>query len=75
MPLPEPWRADDFVTQSRRKGVAVTSPEVFAVGRGATPHCVRICLGAVSDRERLAKGLEILAELLAASPPPGRHGI
>ena len=40
--LPEPWRSDTFSDRLRRRGVAVTPSEAFVVGRGATPHVVRL---------------------------------
>lgn len=68
--LPEPWRADDFVAQARQRGVGVTPPSAFAVGRGAVPHAVRVCLGAVADRSRLEKALGILVDILDQPPEP-----
>jgi DNA-binding transcriptional MocR family regulator len=70
--LPEPWRAEDFTEQAAKRGVAVTSPTVFVVGRGSLPHAVRVCLGAVRSRERLAQGLETLSQILAQAPEPSR---
>lgn len=70
LPLPEPWRASDFVARAIRAGVAVSSPEAFAVGRAAAPHAVRICLSTPESREELRRGLDRLAGLLALSPAP-----
>ncbi|HEX9725917.1 MAG TPA: PLP-dependent aminotransferase family protein [Vicinamibacteria bacterium] len=70
--LPEPWRAEDFIEQASKRGVAVTSPNVFVVERGSLPHAVRVCLGAVRSRERLAQGLETLSQILAQAPEPSR---
>jgi len=67
LPIPSPWRADDFVFQARNRGVAVTPGSVFAVGRDEPAPAVRVCLGAVSE-ERLSQGLAILAELVRQSP-------
>jgi DNA-binding transcriptional MocR family regulator len=66
--LPEGWRAEDFVAEARRRGVAVTPPSAFAVTRQAAPDAVRICYGAAAGREELARGLRILAGLLAEPP-------
>ena len=71
LPLPEPWRSEDFVTQARNCLVIISPSEAFVVGRGSAPHAVRICLGAPSDRRQLEKGLEILAEILGNAPEPG----
>ena len=44
--------------------------EFFAVGDRPAPRALRICLGYESTRERLAAGLEIVAELCS-----GRQGV
>jgi DNA-binding transcriptional MocR family regulator len=68
--LPAPWRPDLFVEQARRWGVAVNPASAFAADPAAAPAAVRICLGAASDRDRLAAALAILAEILAGPVPP-----
>jgi DNA-binding transcriptional MocR family regulator len=67
--LPEPWRAEAFVEAARARGVLVSPPELFTVGRAAAPHAVRVCLGTPHGREALERGLRILAELLSSRPP------
>jgi Amidohydrolase len=69
MRLPEPWRADEFVRQAKTRGVILSPPELFAVGRASAPHAIRICLGATRDRDSLRQGLSVLADLLGATPP------
>ncbi|HYF40182.1 MAG TPA: PLP-dependent aminotransferase family protein [Gemmatimonadales bacterium] len=64
IPLPEPWRAESFVSQARSRGVIVNSAEEFRIGRSGGPHAVRVCLGATVGRDRLREGLRRLAELL-----------
>jgi DNA-binding transcriptional MocR family regulator len=71
--LPEPWRAENFVSQARARGVAVNSPDEFLVGREIAPHAVRVCLGGGLSRGRLEEGLKRLAELLQT--PPGVSAI
>jgi DNA-binding transcriptional MocR family regulator len=66
--LPDPWRSETFAEEARRRGVAVTPAQSFVVGRAATPHAVRVCLGAPADRRQLEKGLRTLAGILEASP-------
>jgi DNA-binding transcriptional MocR family regulator len=68
--LPEPWRAESFVSQARSRGVIINSPDEFLVGRGAAPHAVRVCLGAGVSRARLGQGLGELAGLLGTAPTP-----
>ena len=62
--LPDPWRSESFAAQLRREGVAVTPSEAFLVGRESAPHAVRLCLGAVSNRATLERGLRTVAEAL-----------
>jgi DNA-binding transcriptional MocR family regulator len=68
LPLPEPWRSETFAEESRRRGVLVTPAQAFVVGRIATPHAVRVCLGAPAARADVEKGLRVLAGMLEASP-------
>ncbi len=68
LPLPSPWRGDDFVDQARRRGVGVTAAETFVAGRAAAPHAVRVCLGTPRTREEVERGLAALAEMLAGGP-------
>jgi DNA-binding transcriptional MocR family regulator len=70
LPLPEPWRAEAFVTQARARGVMVTPSQEFMIGRNTAPHAVRVCLGATLSRDRLAEGLRRLAVLLQQGPEP-----
>jgi DNA-binding transcriptional MocR family regulator len=73
MQLPEPWRAENFVSQARARGVVVNSPDEFLVGRETAPHAVRVCLGGGLSRAKLENGLRRLAELLRT--PPGLSAI
>lgn len=73
--LPEPWRAEEFVAQARGRGIAVSSAETFAVGRGPVPHAVRVCLGATEQRATLERGLRALSELLSHPPQPTLSGV
>lgn len=68
LPLDAPWRAVEFATEVRRRGVKISPTEVFAVDRSPAPHAVRVCLGGVSDRARLAEGLRIVAGTLTSRP-------
>ncbi len=66
--LPEQWRADDFVSEVRRRGVGLSQAAVFAVNRNAAPNAVRLCFGAPSSTALLERGLKILTEMLAGAP-------
>lgn len=72
IPLPEPWRAEDFVRALKDQGVLVLPAETFAVARTENPHAVRVCLGAPRTRDQVAKGLGLLAETLRAPAAPLR---
>jgi DNA-binding transcriptional MocR family regulator len=69
--LPEPWRRDAFASVLRARGVAVSSAEAFAVGRGPAPHAVRLCLGAPRRREALREGLGLVADVLRGAGEAG----
>lgn len=75
LPLPEPWRVEDFVSEARSRGALVSSSEMFVVGRGAAPHAIRVCLGAPETHEELETGLEIIAKLLESAPSPVRSSL
>jgi DNA-binding transcriptional MocR family regulator len=68
LPLPEPWRPADFVNACRERGVLISPAEAFAVERGTAPNAVRVCLGAATTRQRLERGLRVIAEVLRTTP-------
>ncbi len=67
LPLPDPWRGEDFAAKARQRGVAVNPGEVFVAGTGKPPAAVRVCLGAARTRDRLEKGLWILRDILGGA--------
>ncbi len=66
--LPEAWRAEDLTEECRKRGVAITPAAAFAVNRDDVPMAVRICLAAVSTKQRLQEGLQIIKEVLERGP-------
>jgi DNA-binding transcriptional MocR family regulator len=68
LPLPEPWRVDDFVAQAELAGVSLARTDIFVPGRAPTPHAVRICTGTEPSLERVERGLRIVARMLEAGP-------
>jgi DNA-binding transcriptional MocR family regulator len=66
--LPEAWRAEDLTEECRKRGVSITPAAAFAINRDDVPMAVRICLGAVSTRQRLQDGLQIIKEVLERGP-------
>jgi DNA-binding transcriptional MocR family regulator len=70
--LPAPWRDQELVERARRRGVALSGCETFAVGRAHAPQAVRLCLGTPRTRAAVERGLAVLAELLAGVPQLAR---
>jgi DNA-binding transcriptional MocR family regulator len=64
--LPEPWRREAFFAESQRRGVGIAAADVFATGRQAVPHAVRISTSAAQSRAELKHGLQVLADILAS---------
>jgi len=65
--LPSYWTSQDLARTARAEGVAVTSSDAFYVGP-KPPNAIRISLGSVRDRTRLAAALRKLSQLLARKP-------
>ncbi len=71
LPLPAPWRCQDFVAAASQRGLAVTPSEVFVVGRAPAPHTVRVSLATPLERAAVERGSRTLAELFASTPQAG----
>lgn len=69
LPLPEPWRSQEFAEAANALDVGVASGEHFAAGQFAAPQGVRLSLSQPATDARVAEGLERLAGLLRAAPP------
>lgn len=69
LPLPPPWRSQEFAAAADAAGVGVTSGELFAAGQFAAPQGVRLSLSQPSSDALLAEGLTRLRDLLAGAPP------
>ncbi len=67
LPLPASWPPSELALELRRRGVTVAPAETFSVPPSPPPAAIRLCLG-TTDRESLARGLEILEQVLAESP-------
>jgi DNA-binding transcriptional MocR family regulator len=68
LPLPEQWRAEDFVEAALAEGVTIAPTHGFVVGRRLMPHAVRLCIGSPLSVEALQVACERLERLLAAQP-------
>jgi DNA-binding transcriptional MocR family regulator len=75
LPLPAPWRTTEFTAALRERGVAVDPGTAFAVERDRAPHAVRVSLSAAAGRDRLRRGLEIVAATLDETPARRREVI
>ncbi len=71
LPLPAPWRSDEFQLRAMQEGVALNSAEAFAPGPGL-PQALRICLGGSRDQAELSRGLEIIQAILEQGPADRR---
>jgi DNA-binding transcriptional MocR family regulator len=59
------------VAEMRARGVVVSPPEAFVVGRAPVPHAVRLCLGAPRTRADLDRALTAVAEALRGGREAG----
>jgi DNA-binding transcriptional MocR family regulator len=65
--LPSYWSSSELARAAVGEGLSVTPAEVFCIGASA-PNAIRISLGSIKDRKRLAAGLRRLSQLLAKRP-------
>lgn len=69
MPLKARRSAAAVVEQARRRGLAVSGADEFAVEGVAAPEAIRIALGAIKDRRKLTDALRRLAGVLTETNP------
>ncbi|OON63398.1 GntR family transcriptional regulator [Massilia sp. KIM] len=69
LPLPAYWSATELARAAAAEGLAVTPAAGFSAQPPA-PNAIRISLGSVTERKRLAGGLRRLSQLLARKPAP-----
>lgn len=62
-PLPPHWKRDSLIERARLAGLGVMAADAFSTGGGA-PDAIRIALGAIPERARLAEALGLLAGLI-----------
>jgi DNA-binding transcriptional MocR family regulator len=67
--LPIYWSSSELARAAVAEGLSVTPAEVFSGGLPG-PNAIRISLGGIKDRKRLAAGLRRLSQLLARRPSP-----
>lgn len=69
LPLPEPWRASEFVQHAEKQGVTLIASDPFCVGSQPAPQAVRICITPPPTDDILQQGLERLRAMLDETPP------
>jgi DNA-binding transcriptional MocR family regulator len=62
-PLPSHWERDRLIERAREAGLGVMAADAFSTG-GVAPDAIRIALGAIPERARLAEALGLLAGLI-----------
>jgi DNA-binding transcriptional MocR family regulator len=62
-PLPPYWERERLIERAREAGLGVMAADAFSTGATA-PDAIRIALGAIPERVRLAEALRLLAGLI-----------
>lgn len=68
LPLPEQWRAEDFINAAAAMHITIAPTHSFVVGRREMPHAVRLCIGSPPSVEALQVACERLERLLNSQP-------
>jgi DNA-binding transcriptional MocR family regulator len=68
LPLPDRWRAEDFVEAAARRKVVIAPTHGFMADRGSIPHAVRLCIGAPKDLSSLEAACGRLDRLMGSVP-------
>ncbi len=64
LPLPDHLPALGVVAEAGSRGVLIGPAHLFAARPGNVPNAVRLSLAAPASREKLARGLEVVTEIL-----------
>lgn len=70
-PLPAHWERNSLIARARLAGLGVMAADAFSTG-GTAPDAIRIALGAIPERARLAEALSLLAGLIRDGGEAGR---
>jgi len=73
-PLQSQLRSAELADIARRRGLAISPAEEFAVGQDFA-NGFRLALGAMPNRERLKEGLESLASILSGALGSSRQKV
>ncbi len=71
--LPECWGREAFTAACLRRGVAIASGELFAVGRQYVPQAVRLSVTGPRTDSELESGLAVVRELLESDEVMDHH--
>ena len=68
--LPDDWRSGQLAHAAHAEGLAVTASDAFSASGGGAPapNAIRISLGSIRERARLAGALRKLSQLLGRTP-------
>jgi DNA-binding transcriptional MocR family regulator len=70
--LPPHWTSQAFARAARAEGLAVTSSEAFCAAAADPPNAIRLSLGGIRERSRLADALRQMNGLLARKTAAAR---
>ncbi|KQV79564.1 GntR family transcriptional regulator [Massilia sp. Root351] len=72
--LPDYWSPEQLARAAHAEGLAVTPSGAFD-GSASPPNAIRISLGSIRERARLAGALRKLSQLLGRKPPARRAAV
>ena len=70
LPMPEDWRAAEFVRAARSKGIIVLPAEPFCAGNQPAAQAVRLSISSPASQAELEQALKVLADVLASPNLP-----
>ncbi|WP_247648485.1 PLP-dependent aminotransferase family protein [Pseudodesulfovibrio sp. zrk46] len=62
--LPAPWTAREFARLAKENDLLVSTDDIFAVGRGALPHALRLSISGPETTDDLVRGLTTIRTIL-----------
>jgi DNA-binding transcriptional MocR family regulator len=64
--LPDSWTEESFRTVAEQRNVKIATGDTFLLKPRPAPQSIRLALGYETSRQRLEKGLRVIADLLAS---------
>jgi len=65
LPLPEPWRSEDFRLELERRGVHVLTESAFAAGRKSSTPAIRLTVGQPDNDAAIERAAEAFVDILS----------